>query len=145
MKFVVDGVANSAPADTTLIRLLVRGHKIANRFSPACAGNGVTGAATSTRRTVQPRVCGERGGDTQAVATAIGSAPRVRGTEAQHYYQFSRERFSPACAGNGSGNVLFSASTTVQPRVCGERAFLAIPAAPYFGSAPRVRGTAKDD
>src|SRR5208337_1110647 len=27
MKFVVEGVANSAPADTTLIRLLVRGQK----------------------------------------------------------------------------------------------------------------------
>jgi len=37
MKFVVDGVANSAPADTTLIRLLVRGHKIAKRvFEPNC-------------------------------------------------------------------------------------------------------------
>ena len=30
MKFIVEGVTNSAPADTTLIRLLVRGQKIAN-------------------------------------------------------------------------------------------------------------------
>jgi site-specific DNA recombinase len=37
MKFIVDGVANSAPADTTLIRLLVRGRKIAKRmFEPNC-------------------------------------------------------------------------------------------------------------
>jgi site-specific DNA recombinase len=37
MKFVVNGVANSAPADTTLIRLLVRGQKIAKRlFEPNC-------------------------------------------------------------------------------------------------------------
>ncbi len=37
MKFVVDGVANSAPADATLIRLLVRGQKIAKRvFEPNC-------------------------------------------------------------------------------------------------------------
>ena len=37
MKFVVGGVANSAPADTTLIRLLVRGQKIATRvFEPNC-------------------------------------------------------------------------------------------------------------
>jgi site-specific DNA recombinase len=36
-KFVVNGVANSAPADTTLIRLLVRGQKIAKRlFEPNC-------------------------------------------------------------------------------------------------------------
>lgn len=37
MKFVVNGVANSASADTTLIRLLVRGQKIAKRlFEPNC-------------------------------------------------------------------------------------------------------------
>jgi hypothetical protein len=32
MKFIVDGVANSAPADTTLIRPLVRGQKIGKRM-----------------------------------------------------------------------------------------------------------------
>ncbi len=32
MKFIVKGVTNSAPADTTLIRLLVRGQKIAKRM-----------------------------------------------------------------------------------------------------------------
>ena len=32
MKFIVEGVTNSAPADTTLIRLLVRGQKIAKRM-----------------------------------------------------------------------------------------------------------------
>src|SRR5271166_5180265 len=32
MKFIVEGVTNSAPADTTLIRLLVRGQKIAKRI-----------------------------------------------------------------------------------------------------------------
>ncbi len=37
MKFIVDGVASSAPADTTLIRLLVRGRKIGKRmFEPGC-------------------------------------------------------------------------------------------------------------
>jgi site-specific DNA recombinase len=36
-KFVVNGVANSDPADTTLIRVLVRGQKIAKRlFEPNC-------------------------------------------------------------------------------------------------------------
>jgi site-specific DNA recombinase len=32
MKFIVEGVTNSAPADTTLIRLLVRGRKIAKQM-----------------------------------------------------------------------------------------------------------------
>ena len=35
MKFIADGVANSTPSDTTLIRLLVRSQKIAKRmFEP---------------------------------------------------------------------------------------------------------------
>jgi site-specific DNA recombinase len=37
MTFIVEGVTNAAPADTTLIRLLVRGQKIAKRlFEPNC-------------------------------------------------------------------------------------------------------------
>jgi len=37
MKFIVDGVANSAPADTTLIRIIVRGQKISKRmFAASC-------------------------------------------------------------------------------------------------------------
>jgi hypothetical protein len=37
MKFIVDVVASSAPADTTLIRLLVRGRRIGKRmFEPGC-------------------------------------------------------------------------------------------------------------
>jgi site-specific DNA recombinase len=37
MKFIVEGVPNSAPPDTTLIRLLVRSQKIAKRmFEPNC-------------------------------------------------------------------------------------------------------------
>jgi site-specific DNA recombinase len=37
MKFIVEGVTNAAPVDTTLIRVLVRGQKIAKRmFEPNC-------------------------------------------------------------------------------------------------------------
>jgi hypothetical protein len=37
MKFIVDGAANSARTDTTLVRLLVRGRKIGKRmFEPGC-------------------------------------------------------------------------------------------------------------
>ena len=37
MKFIVDGVLNSAPADATLIRLIVRGRKISKRmFAASC-------------------------------------------------------------------------------------------------------------
>jgi site-specific DNA recombinase len=37
MKFIVEGVTNAAPVDTTLIRVLVCGQKIAKRmFEPNC-------------------------------------------------------------------------------------------------------------
>ena len=54
MKFIVEGVTNSAPADTTLIRLLVRGQKIAKRMFESncprlCQSNGQPSAYGATR------------------------------------------------------------------------------------------------
>ena len=52
------------------------------------------------------------------------------------------QRFSPACAGNGSLAPAPEEALPVQPRVCGERTPFASRTAPLIGSAPRVRGTA---
>ncbi len=52
-----------------------------------------------------------------------------------------RDRFSPACAGNGCEQRVPAGLSAVQPRVCGERPpGDRIEDRPY-GSAPRVRGT----
>ena len=50
------------------------------RFIPACAGNADRLPAPGNRRTVHPRVCGERGVSVEALGRLSGSSPRVRGT-----------------------------------------------------------------
>ena len=52
---------------------------------------------------VQPRVCGERVLRTPASGSIRGSAPRVRGTVDATTGVGNGVRFSPACAGNGTG------------------------------------------
>ena len=91
------------------------------RFIPACAGNAH-----------------HRGGRGRM---AWGSSPRVRGTLAGTPTYRLMERFIPACAGNASSPNTLRCSTSVHPRVCGER----LSPLPYLlsdcGSSPRVRGT----
>ena len=96
-----------------------------SRFSPACAGNGAAGIPAAARRPVQPRVCGERIHRAVRRPRIGGSAPRVRGTvDARPGEQFL-ERFSPACAGNGTSRCPRRQTRAVQPRVCGERTWAA--------------------
>ena len=96
--------------------------QVTRRFIPACAGNGGWPSVAATRRTVHPRVCGERGFGIIRGTRFIGSSPRVRGTAAFTAFAASRLRFIPACAGNGALRPVPRASVSVHPRVCGERA-----------------------
>ena len=114
-----------------------------DRFSPARAGNGAVPCRPSTRRSVQPRACGERGAGAAGDAATDGSAPRVRGTAILIVAVQRRPRFSPARAGNGSGASWSLTAPPVQPRACGERRRALIQLPPHLGSAPRVRGTAR--
>ena len=109
---------------------------------PACAGNGVSARFSHAEATVHPRACGERGSQLSEGAIAIGSSPRVRGTEHVFPLASGKARFIPARAGNGQSCRVPNPSATVHPRACGER-----PAPPRrrqssYGSSPRVRGTA---
>ena len=84
--------------------------------SPRVRGTHHCQLAAARRRSVHPRVCGERADVEAAHVCRNGSSPRVRGT---------RRRRRRAIA--------------VHPRVCGE---LGSPApAAVHGSSPRVRGT----
>ena len=112
------------------------------RFSPACAGNGSVRRTMMSSHAVQPRVCGERQVFRSMPSRVFGSAPRVRGTATMVDTVQDAIRFSPACAGNGQKKRSKSTTRTVQPRVCGERAGSLPVAKVFFGSAPRVRGTA---
>ncbi len=111
------------------------------RFSPACAGNAAPRRTCSRRLTVQPRVCGERRSCRFRKPRCSGSAPRVRGTRFARAFVLISSRFSPACAGNAMNFFQLAFELAVQPRVCGERVLIAVPAQRVAGSAPRVRGT----
>ena len=112
-----------------------------DRFIPACAGNGTPAAATAARAAVHPRVCGERIPGHSVVVASSGSSPRVRGTGQQSGAPAGRQRFIPACAGNGSTSFTTTAYSSVHPRVCGERKASSRDRVGSAGSSPRVRGT----
>ena len=112
-----------------------------SRFIPACAGNGIGSGPSRGGSTVHPRVCGERGGRPGPGHRDVGSSPRVRGTGHAGCWRRGAYRFIPACAGNGLPPSCSMTSWTVHPRVCGERAIVAVPSSLPGGSSPRVRGT----
>jgi len=60
--------------------ILAAKREVEKRFSPAGAGNALTGTALPAAITVQPRGCGERQLPTATAHRLRGSAPRVRGT-----------------------------------------------------------------
>ncbi len=120
--------------------------RAADRFSPACAGNGTPGPMSGSlnagsaprvrgtdrlpapivhRVAVQPRVCGERWVHDEDAAKTPAVQPRVCGERRDCSGVIAAPfRFSPACAGNGRR---------------ARRITRRMP-----GSAPRVRGTAGD-
>ena len=115
--------------------------KVELRFIPACAGNAFIAAASAAPLTVHPRVCGERFWPSVRSYTRPGSSPRVRGTHMEIFCTVRIRRFIPACAGNAGDRVPTAISTTVHPRVCGERYTTAVLSCFATGSSPRVRGT----
>ena len=78
------------------------GHRVQERFIPACAGNSTPRRRRSRLTAVHPRVCGELDVASAVLARDVGSSPRVRGT---------LQMEARTCA-----------TSTVHPRVCGELA-----------------------
>ena len=74
--------------------------QLLDRFIPACAGNAAPTRPCRARRTVHPRVCGERRILRTSEYPNVGSSPRVRGTLARQIRRTVTRRFIPACAGN---------------------------------------------
>ena len=84
---------------------------------------------------------GERGRVTAGCAAAIGSSPRGRGTLIVEPVANRCNRFIPAWAGNAAGSPVIVATSTVHPRVGGERLIAKNPLSRMVGSSPRGRGT----
>ncbi len=112
-----------------------------SRFSPASAGNSDLHCEGAKSSTVQPRECGELVPSRNFIFSSIGSAPRVRGTRSRGGGIGTAARFSPASAGNSRPCGRWIATTTVQPRECGELIEFREIQREVGGSAPRVRGT----
>ena len=72
------------------------------RITPACAGNSRRHEGTVCIRKDHPRVCGEQFPVFTDSLDAIGSPPRVRGTELFVVPLTFDAGITPACAGNSS-------------------------------------------
>ena len=86
-------------------------------------------------------MCGEQSIASRKSYATIGSPPRVRGTASIPDFRHTRDRITPACAGNRPLPRKPSKFGQDHPRVCGEQN-------PSYGrlnlragSPPRVRGT----
>ena len=112
-----------------------------SRFIPAYAGNAASRATTFNSFSVHPRVCGERRASCPKIRNPDGSSPRMRGTHRRRSSRAPRWRFIPAYAGNASPMASPTRSTTVHPRVCGERPEGRRKSVIQAGSSPRMRGT----
>ena len=87
-----------------------------------------------------PRVCGEKCISDRFPCSRLGSPPRMRG-KANSIQENRRERrITPAYAGKSFRDNLVSRQLQDHPRVCGEKAGLAVSLAGRLGSPPRMRG-----
>ena len=112
-----------------------------HRFIPACAGNGDRRRARPAARAVHPRMRGERTVDAPPGPVCPGSSPHARGTVVGAARDQAGQRFIPACAGNGSWHIAIDCSSTVHPRMRGERLSFDFEGEGEHGSSPHARGT----
>ena len=143
-------------ADTNMVYLrphagrspCVRGSLVASdvkiprdRSIPVCAGEPATGRATSSRRKVDPRVCGGAPAPTAYGKRVAGRSPCVRGSLARQLSAPRGDRSIPVCAGEPFGVVIFFAEGLVDPRVCGGAWATGARSTPARGRSPCVRGS----
>ena len=111
------------------------------RFIPAYAGNDSCAPSSVNAITVHPRIRGERPRASSTANFIFGSSPHTRGTQWRRSVTYLRLRFIPAYAGNAYRQKSGSGSSTVHPRIRGERgAFQALNGG-VIGSSPHTRGT----
>ena len=112
------------------------------RITPACAGNRALFLCLRHAIKDHPRVCGEQVVLPETVIDAVGSPPRVRGTDYFQRVMPATTRITPACAGNRRMDTSCWMGRRDHPRVCGEQLFRYQEISGKLGSPPRVRGTA---
>ena len=113
---------SSPPARGTVGRVAVE--LGAQRFIPACAGNGPRAPLGTCGPPVHPRLRGERRARWRVTDGPAGSSPPAQGTAGALAGHRRPGRFIPACAGNGHPSWTRWAM--------------------YVGSSPPARGTGQD-
>ncbi len=91
------------------------------RFIPTYVGNSISGHDGHSAIAVHPHVCGEQFIFTPPATPAIGSSPRMWGTERKPPLARPRQRFIPTYVGNRLVRFLRCLSRSVHPHVCGEQ------------------------
>ena len=110
------------------------------RIIPARAGQTTPTPNISARTTDHPRACGANLPEADAMASAFGSSPRVRGKRPARSQLTEGGRIIPARAGQ---TILVTATVngfTDHPRACGANVCSFLSPVCSFGSSPRVRG-----
>ena len=116
------------------------------RFIPAYAGNDSCAPSSVNAITVHPRIRGERALRGVLHRGESGSSPHTRGTHRRADRIAQHHRFIPAYAGNAASRCEMPATSSVHPRIRGERNNEIARVAPSIGSSPHTRGTpVRDD
>ena len=108
---------------------------------PALAGNTMCVLIRLYAIWDHPRACGEHAASISCVCDALGSSPRLRGTQRPETIDVGSAGIIPALAGNTWWKACFPASTGDHPRACGEHYFGIWLSFFHLGSSPRLRGT----
>ena len=112
---------------------------------PAYAGNTrLTCFLLSVWRD-HPRVCGEHRHESPLKLLALGSSPRMRGTQGRRTRHTDGQGIIPAYAGNTARSRCRCRTARDHPRVCGEHPFPEYSGLCSTGSSPRMRGTPVTD
>ena len=112
-----------------------------SRFIPAYAGNARRRRCPSRPVSVHPRIRGERSGNGKRLIRSIGSSPHTRGTRIPIPLPSPKIRFIPAYAGNANWLCAYWRTSSVHPRIRGERQFARQNTLYAKGSSPHTRGT----
>ena len=107
---------------------------------PACAGEPMNATGESDMVKVYPRVCGGTDAATEAVHSAGGLSPRVRGNLSGVAGAEGAEGSIPACAGEPTWTPWPTPGPRVYPRVCGGTPKSIGRYGLTIGLSPRVRG-----
>ena len=110
------------------------------RYNPACAGTTYEHYTQKQESTIQPRVCGDYRLTSCRRISGFDTTPRVRGLRYLKERRKNKNRYNPACAGTTPSIRPVFVLSSIQPRVCGDYATLAVASRLTPDTTPRVRG-----